>query len=479
MLRHLWISLFLFSYAITGWSQPWIAPDNLSLRSSITYLQQQGIIHGPITTWPLAWQSLVADLNHCVQQPLSSNITHLCQMLLNEYHANQTSQINVQAYAANDQALLNSFDKNHRGKSGTQFNFSTQDQYWSGQLSLNQIDASTDHHAINLDGSYLATHSNHWALGVGAVDRWWGPGWDSSLIVSTNPRPIPGLFLTRTTNKPFESTWLNWIGPWNFTTTLGQLESNREIPHALFLGMRFNFQPWTPLEIGLSRTAIWGGEGRSHSLNTLGNLLIGYDNVGGAEEPGNQLAGFDATLSFPIKNYTSAVYFQYIGEDEAGGLPAKSLGLAGVSLSKANRNNHWTAFLEASDTAVNILSSDDFNIAYEHHLYTDGYRYYGRAIGSTYDNDTHTLTAGLTGTVNEIHQFSATASNINFNLDGNGSNGLVNGAQKSQRYAFSYQQKNALADWGFTLSTLTHLPDNKMLVNNEDNLVFFVSKDFK
>ncbi len=467
----------LFSSAC--WSQAWIAPNSLPLKSQITYLQQQGVIHAPITTWPIAWQSIATDLENCIQQPPSIAIGNLCQALLKTHHHTQSLHINAGAYVANDQPLLNSFNRPYRGKSGTQLNVSTDNKHWSGQLSLNQIDASIDQRSFQLDGSYLSTHSDNWALGVGAVDRWWGPGWDSSLIWSTNPRPIPGVFLSRTTNKPFESTLLNWIGPWQLTTFLGQLETHRDIPNALFLGLRFNFQPWTPLEIGLSRTALWGGEGRSESLNTLGNLLIGYDNTSGPSEPGNQLAGLDATLSFPINTYTSAIYFQYIGEDEAGGLPAKSLGLAGLSLSKANMNSQWTFFLEASDTAVNVLSKAEFNVAYEHHLYTDGYRYYGRAIGSTYDNDTRTFILGLTGSVNRTHQLSITAGSIDFNRDGTGDHGLIHGAQRSRHYTLSYTHTHTAVDFGFTLSKLSSVPDNTQLADKTDNLTLFVSKDFK
>jgi hypothetical protein len=44
----------------------------------------------------------------------------------------------------------------------------------------------------------------NWSTSLGKVDRWWGPGWDGSLILSTNARPIPAISLDRRIAEPFE-----------------------------------------------------------------------------------------------------------------------------------------------------------------------------------------------------------------------------------------------------------------------------------
>ncbi len=41
------------------------------------------------------------------------------------------------------------------------------------------------------DGSYLGVNVGNFMLSAGYIERWWGPGWDGSLILSTNARPIP------------------------------------------------------------------------------------------------------------------------------------------------------------------------------------------------------------------------------------------------------------------------------------------------
>jgi hypothetical protein len=45
------------------------------------------------------------------------------------------------------------------------------------------------------DGSYLGVNFGNFMLSAGLMERWWGPGWDGGLILSTNARPIPSVTL--------------------------------------------------------------------------------------------------------------------------------------------------------------------------------------------------------------------------------------------------------------------------------------------
>jgi hypothetical protein len=92
-----------------------------------------------------------------------------------------------------------------------------------------------------------------------------------------------------------------------------------------------------------------------------------------------------------------AIYGQFIGEDEAGGLPSKYLGQVGIEASGLWRDRwSWRAFGEMAVTKCRFLQSDnDSNCAYNHGIYRTGYRYRGRSIGHGADNDAHVLSTGL------------------------------------------------------------------------------------
>ncbi len=80
-----------------------------------------------------------------------------------------------------------------------------------------------------------------------------------------------------------------------------------------------------------------------------------------------------------------AVYGQMIGEDEAGSRPSKYMYLAGTSW----RHAHGLAFVEWADTTAKLDG-----VAYNHFLYTDGYRYKGRVLGHWADGDASVWTLG-------------------------------------------------------------------------------------
>jgi len=195
---------------------------------------------------------------------------------------------------------------------------------WLGErFSLNLAAAYTanpfDGEEFRPDGTYLGVALGNWMVMAGWQERWWGPGRDGGLILSTNARPRPGVTLQRNNSTPFKTKWLSWMGPWTFTTFMDVLDDERTINDAWLFGMRGSFRPpRTGLEIGISRTAQWCGDGRPCDFKTFLRLLNGNDNRGAnvdpEDEPGNQLAGFDIRWTLP-KQTPVALYIQWIAED--------------------------------------------------------------------------------------------------------------------------------------------------------------------
>ncbi len=198
----------------------------------------------------------------------------------------------------------------------------------------------------------------NWMLSAGYIDRWWGPGWEGSLIYGSNARPIPSITIERNYSDPSENPWFSWIGQWRLAVTMGELEGNRDdAPHAQLFGMRVTWKPHPRLEVGISRSAQWCGDGRPCDLGTFWDLFTGNDNDQPlAEQPGNQMAGFDLRWSLPWAPV--AVYMQAIGEDEANFMPSKYLGLFGAEVWGGWGERSWRAHVEYADTACDFYNSD-------------------------------------------------------------------------------------------------------------------------
>ncbi|HSG63950.1 MAG TPA: capsule assembly Wzi family protein, partial [Gammaproteobacteria bacterium] len=266
-------------------------------------------------------------------------------------------------------------------------------------LNVQGVDEPADGEDVRADGSEIGLRLGNFTLAASTMERWWGPGWDGSLILSTNARPTPQIAISRNSAQPFASRWLRWIGPWTLTSFIGQLDDARVVDDALLFGLRFTFKPLPSLEIGLSRTAQWCGDGRSCDLSTFGDLLLGLDNRGenvdAEDEPGNQLGGFDVRWALPWLDRSTALYAQWIGEDTRQGGPqiGSWLRQIGAEYSGTAFDGRWShrSYLEYSDTVCREgglgFSDKKFNCAYEHAIYRTGYRYERMSVGHGMDSD--------------------------------------------------------------------------------------------
>ena len=404
-----WIgSLLALGISSAQASTPWVPTGDLAARHHIEALQTQGCLKGLSLTWPMSWAAVMKAWRQG-QQQLSEGQAQACETSSHyqyleaaENRARENTRgVTLTLGGANQEPLYTAFDTQPEDTFTGQTALYVTGDRWSGRLAVSYADGERDDQHLRFDDSYIAGVMGNWQLGVGAIDRWWGPGWQSSLALSNNARPVPGIWLSRHMLTAPESRWLNWIGPWDLQVIAGQLEHDRTIPDAKLLGARFVFQPLDSLQIGLSRLAQWGGEGRPQDLDAFWNAFIGRDNgetsgLGPDEDPSNQIAGVDFRLSLSPGNVPIGIYGQFMGEDEAGGLPSKNASLAGLDLVSSLGQGSQRWFVEATETvAGSWLSERRFNAMYEHSTYKSGFRYHGRNMASTWESDARAVTFGI------------------------------------------------------------------------------------
>ena len=411
---------------------PWAAPGDIGLRHDLQLLSDHGLLGAPLTTWPLSWSDISASLKTGdAESPLPPHIEKALQRI--QARASKAAdgrlQTRVEFGGNSHPELMRSFADKPRSEAEISVGAEGGNDRVAYQLKATAAANPEDGRAARLDGSHASVLLGNWTVSAAMVDRWWGPGWDGSLILSSNARPVPSLVLQRDKSTPFETPLLKWLGPWQFTTFMGQLEGGRVVPDALLFGMRVNFKPAQALEIGLSRTAQWCGEGRPCDLGTFGKLLLGDDNNDAdltvADEPGNQLGGFDIRWAGSVMNRPGAVYGQMIGEDEAGGLPSRRFGMAGIETwgGWQDAGASWRAYLEIADTTGGLQRDETFyNMVYNHHTYQSGYRYRDKSLGHGADNDSKIQTLGLLLSDRHERAWHLTARRAEFNRDDRGLN---------------------------------------------------------
>jgi len=305
---------------------------------------------------------------------------------------------------------------------------------WFWQLETQFIDAPLEDDSLRLDGSYFGYRFDKWQVRAGVPEQWWGPGYQGSLLLGTNARPVPMIDVA--TYKPLdpEHFLLDWMGDVHVAMFAGQLESNRVVPQARLLGFRLVMQPSEHWEVGVTRTAQYGGHGRPEDLKSFVYLVLGHDNRGISrygetlsvdDEPGNQLAGFDVRWKSGTPHAGVAVYAQIAGEDSQYYLPSKNMLLGGNEYWGEFAGFSWRAYLEAAVTSADALRSEVImNTAYNHSIYRSGYRYRGRVLGHPMDNDGIQQAFGL---VMRTHDGSALIFQLRrsrLNRDGGGLNSV-------------------------------------------------------
>jgi hypothetical protein len=379
----------------------WLDPGDIQLRSDLTTVVDAGALNLPLTGWPIPRSDVCDALPAEAAGGQRAAVIEALARLRS--YCGQRPAARLYA-SAGDVAILRGFAAEPRSDGVVGVSGETGGERWSARLDLSLHADPQDDQSVRPDGSYVAGQTGNWVWSAGWLDRWWGPGWDGSLIWSNNARPIPGISLDRVRSTPFDTKWLSWIGPWRATLFLGALERDRpDIDNALFLGIRVAARPVNGLELAFSRTAQFCGDGRPCDWSSFWNLLFGYDNAGldvaPQDEPGNQMASVEARWSSPIGDAPYAIYTQLTGEDEANFFPVKLLKLYGADGIVTVDGVPVRIYLEYADTSCASSNPDKvFNCAYNNHLYYAGYRYHGRVIGHSVDSDGRLLTLGAAWT---------------------------------------------------------------------------------
>ncbi|MEI8705825.1 capsule assembly Wzi family protein [Pseudoalteromonas sp. B62] len=431
-------------------AEPWVKPDDYGLRADIQQLADAGVILAPVTTYPLMWKSFISDVDSMPLEQLTPSLQDALLRVKHRYKSENSSSHSLQlsAFAATDPIVATSFGATNTQETELSAAYAYLGDNFAAKVAVNYRkdgkkcladgktadDIVTDQQALtdcndtSLDDSYLAYRLGNWIFRAGAVEQFWGPGVDNSLIMSGNAKPLPALSVTREKSTAFETPWLSWIGQWGFTAQMAKLESTRVIPDALLWSSRLNIRPIQQLEIAVSWSAQWAGDGQPGSAGDFIDVVTGQTScIDGSDscdsqlesKIGNQLAGIDIRWSDTLFNQPYAVYASTIGEDASSQFkPADRAYLFGVQTTQRIYDQNLLINVEYVDTGVSCSAESIVeNCYYEHSDYKSGYRYHGRTIGSTYDNDAQSVVLTLLGQLSNGDDWQVKLRSVDYNSD--------------------------------------------------------------
>jgi len=416
-----YIAVFLLTcLAIPVHADPLARPGDMRLRHDIRLLVDEGILNLPTNTWPIPWGDVHDQLSRAPLEELSPELVGAMARLRERSRWELDPgdwYLTGWASAAAEPRVIRTFEDTPREDAEAGVAFSWTGNRFAARLSAAYANDPLDGEEFRPDDTYVGMVLGNWMVTAGWQQRWWGPGNDASSILSSNARPRPGVTLQRNLSTPFETKWLSWLGPWNLTTFMEYLDDDRVTEDPLLWGFRFGFRPLAGLEINVTRTAMWCGEGRPCDFSAFLDVLKGNDNSGDnispEDEPGNQMAGYDIRWSLP-KNIPIALYMQWTAEDGRGqGVPLGSfLRMVGAEhWGKIGGLSHRT-HVEVAETICREggfgFADKKFNCAYRHPLYPTGYRYNERVMGHSIDAEGRSYSLGSTLVQSAGHTWNVT-----------------------------------------------------------------------
>jgi len=222
-----------------------------------------------------------------------------------------------------------------------------------------------------------------------------GPG-EWGLLLSANAEPY---WMVKFQNEePIEL-----FGKWSFMVLNGWLlDTRRDHSDPLLFAARMVYQPLGWLEIGVTRTELYGGEGRpSYKIHEMPEVIFGgKDNVTRGRFDNDGYAALDFTISLPMDRWTDGAvrslrfYFQEAGTDIAAPWQPEDriftipwiffhfferAYLMGLTMSL---DDHFFR-IEYAKTALSF---------YRHHLYQEeGYSYRGFSLGYPFGRNSQSI----------------------------------------------------------------------------------------
>jgi hypothetical protein len=374
-------------------AEPWLEVGDRTMRSDFEILVAAGVLDGPVTTWPIP----AGELSH-LSEPARLDgqpqyVQFAAHRILNRLIGEgQPQGLVPEAWlrATNEPDVVRDFGTLARDKVGGEVGVVLDTNKFSGALRVSSQPQLDDQNSqLALDGSYLSFLLWNWQLYGGFVDQWFGPGWTSSLILSNNARPMPKIGIMRNDPHAFETPWLSWLGPWQFSSFIGVLNGPRIDGDTIYGAVRFTFEPLHGLEIGLTRTSELCG--KNHHCNPLDEFH--FTNTASSPSPVNDEAAVDLKYTRSFGSLSVSPYVQLMNEDTGPFVHANTSYLIGASLAGpfGQDGAHWRVTAEYTDTIATLnwfgFGKLDYGAAYNDGKYVDGMRYRGRTLGFSLDSD--------------------------------------------------------------------------------------------
>jgi membrane-associated phospholipid phosphatase len=250
---------------------------------------------------------------------------------------------------------------------------------------------------VRLLDSYVTWNFDNWQLSFGKQSLWWGPGQSGAMLISNNAEPVTMARLDRT--QPLSMPgFLKFLGPMRLQTFVGRLTGQHfeHVENNYFgtysqplsdqpyvMGQKISFRLTSNLEIGVTRTSVFGGEEFAITPRRLWSVFFQPTNSNSAaHDPGDRRTGFDFSYRIPGFRKWLTLYNDAMAEDEINPIayPRRSAMNPGIYMPQLPKLRHMDFRAEAAYTDLPGLKLSDY--FYWNVRFISGYTNDGHLMGN-------------------------------------------------------------------------------------------------
>lgn len=252
-----------------------------------------------------------------------------------------------------------------------------------------QIDSASRFDLLEM---YLGVKLGIFDVTFGKQSSWWGPGEGSAFHFSNNAEPMYSLRLAQQTPIALPVIF-HYLGHIRTQLILGKLAGHQYPPKPLMNAEKITFQLTPNLELGFTRSAIFGGLG--HPLTT-GSFLqsfvsvssTGATTLGARNDPGDRRSGFDFLWRVPGLRRFVTIYSDSLADDEPNPLdsPRRSAWAPGIYIAQLPHLRSMDFHFETYSTWL-YRGDAGGRFLYWNDQYRDAYTNDGYLLGSWVGRD--------------------------------------------------------------------------------------------
>ena len=248
---------------------------------------------------------------------------------------------------------------------------------------------------------YVGAQLGDFNLTFGKQSIWWGPGEDSAFHFSNNAEPMY-MFRAAQTMPILLPGPFRFLGRIRTQFMLGRLSGHEFPPRPYINAQKITLQLTPDLEVGFTRSAIFGGVGHPLTVNSVlrsffSTSSTGSTTFGSANDPGSRRSGFDFRWHIPKLRRYVTIYSDSLADDDPNPLanPRRAAWGPGIYLTQLPhlqkmdfRFETYSTWLFRNDIAQNGI--------YWNNQYHDAYTNDGNVIGSWAGRDARAYIASST-----------------------------------------------------------------------------------